>query len=424
MKRLLSELFIFNIFLLSFCSFTAEIVNAENDLKNVETNSIIEINNTWSVVDFGSWDLTNEVSWELKEIPTFFVVTAYYSPLPNQKYYLKWNFEDEVILNWEWIRGASWKKVFSWMLAAPKKYNFWTKIYLEWLWVWEVSDRWWAIVASTWAESRWYEYDRIDIWVWEWEEWLKRALSWWKRVVPWYILIDENKNVDLKLENIKIIESSVKNLVNKPKIYTDYDDIFWKYITPESSENDIKKLQKLMYELDLIKTNNYSWKYIDIKDFLIDYQIKKNIVSKKDDEQAWYFWPKTREKMKNDYLSLQENKKIEKELLIIKNKSELLTNKLIEKIGDVKVWTKWENVKYLQASLKIIWYNNIKVNSKFDYKTKSVIIKYQLEKWIITKDSDVWAGNFWPKTKLSLKKDLSFLLEKNLIKKSPLLLKT
>jgi hypothetical protein len=29
----------------------------------------------------------------------YFVVTAYYSPLPDQKYYLKGNYKDEIRLN-------------------------------------------------------------------------------------------------------------------------------------------------------------------------------------------------------------------------------------------------------------------------------------------------------------------------------------
>ena len=80
---------------------------------------------------FAEWE-TNEEEW-------YFVVTAYYSPLPNQKYYYTGNYESEVKLNWNWTHWASWKEVFSWMLAAPKTYEFGTKVYLEWLGVWEVS---------------------------------------------------------------------------------------------------------------------------------------------------------------------------------------------------------------------------------------------------------------------------------------------
>ena len=61
----------------------------------------------------------------------YFVVTAYYSPLPDQQYYLKGNYQAEKRLNGEGIRGAGGKKVFSGMFAAPKNYSFGTKIFLE-----------------------------------------------------------------------------------------------------------------------------------------------------------------------------------------------------------------------------------------------------------------------------------------------------
>jgi len=31
--------------------------------------------------------------------PEYFIVTAYYSPLPDQEYYITGNYEDEIILN-------------------------------------------------------------------------------------------------------------------------------------------------------------------------------------------------------------------------------------------------------------------------------------------------------------------------------------
>lgn len=60
-----------------------------------------------------------------------FIATAYYSPLPDQKYYLRGNYEAEVILNGKGTHGASGKPVFKGMLAAPKGYDFRTKIWIE-----------------------------------------------------------------------------------------------------------------------------------------------------------------------------------------------------------------------------------------------------------------------------------------------------
>lgn len=60
-----------------------------------------------------------------------FIVTAYYSPLPNQSYYMRGSYEADVVLNGRGTNGASGKEVYIGMLAAPKKYAFGTKIHLE-----------------------------------------------------------------------------------------------------------------------------------------------------------------------------------------------------------------------------------------------------------------------------------------------------
>ncbi len=64
-------------------------------------------------------------------IPREFIVTAYYSPLPNQNFYLKGNYEAEKILNGNGTNGASGKPVFVGMIAAPKTYAFGTHIDFE-----------------------------------------------------------------------------------------------------------------------------------------------------------------------------------------------------------------------------------------------------------------------------------------------------
>lgn len=60
-----------------------------------------------------------------------FIVTAYYSPLPDQSFYLKGSYEAEKILNGNGTHGASGKPVFVGMIAAPKTYNFGTRIDFE-----------------------------------------------------------------------------------------------------------------------------------------------------------------------------------------------------------------------------------------------------------------------------------------------------
>ncbi len=440
----------------------------------------------------------------LKDKEKYFIVTAYYSPLPNQKHYITWNYLSEKILNWEGIRWASWKNVFSWMLAAPSKYKFWTKIYLEWLWVWSIEDRWWAIVE---AGKRWYEHDRIDLWVWYWDEWLRRALYWGKRKIKWKI-ISSNSNISI---NYKQIPSPIW----VTKKYDSNFDVFKKSLWKNSNKEDIKKLQLFFKEIWLynwnidwiynnkiidivfnlqiqnniikneydfwagywgqqtrktikyiyenwwfeIKTENIkeniknnkldifnsplqwientkeiqsilkelwlynwdiNWVYSSIRDIILKYQIKNNIIKDKYEIWAWYFWPKTRKQLKDDYIAYIEK---EEKILILQEKIDKIEKESLKKAEDIinKLWTPkyWEistNVRALQLLLKDLWYFKYKDTAIFWVKTRNSIIKFQIENGIITSENVIWAGVVWPKTKKWLIKKIKENLTQKEIK--------
>jgi len=152
----------------------------------------------------------------------YFYITAYYSPLLGQSKYTTWSYAWDVRLNGEWKYTASWKWVFPWLLAAPRNYDFWTKIEFEGIWVWVVEDRWGAIVN---AWERDHEYDRIDIWMWYGDEWLARALKWGKRTVKWKVVSDD-RSLSVTFNTSPI--SQYTNL----------------YVTPESTGVDVEKLQE------------------------------------------------------------------------------------------------------------------------------------------------------------------------------------
>lgn len=257
---------------------------------------------------FISFNLSHWEEIIIDDEDTYFVVSAYYSPLPWQNYYLKWNYEDEIILNWKWLRWASWIGVFTWMLASPKKYNFWTKIYLEWLWVWDVQDRWWAIVE---AWERWYNYDRIDLWVWHWDEWLLRAISWWKRTIKWKVLWEnEISNIDTSNIEIssqakkyleKIKQSQNKTYTLNDKIKNKIDKVLYSIWNPNINDEwkNIKSMQTILRAIWYKTTKN--WVFDETtKNTIITYQIDKKIISSKDDYGAWYFWPKTKNQINQD----------------------------------------------------------------------------------------------------------------------------
>lgn len=103
-------------------------------------------------------------------VQQLYKISGYYSPKPVQDIYTRDTYEAEIRLNGRGTHGASGAPVFNGMVAAPKNYAFGTVIILPGLGIWQVKDRWWAIVASD-------GYDRIDVWVGEWDEGIHRAKS-------------------------------------------------------------------------------------------------------------------------------------------------------------------------------------------------------------------------------------------------------
>lgn len=217
----------------------------------------------------------DEVSLEERS----FYITAYYSPLPGQIAYTTGSYNAEIRLNGSGKWTASWKDVFMGLLAAPRNYPFGTKIYLEWIWVGEVWDRWGAIVNSG---ERWHEYDRLDIWVWYGDEWRIRAKNWGTRVIKWKVL-DGDYGITIEFD-----ESPVAKYANL------------KVDASAPNEDSVKKLQNLFTDIGLY-SGGITGNFADVKSSLIDYQLQKWIIVSRNDPEAWYFWTKTFAALNKDY---------------------------------------------------------------------------------------------------------------------------
>ncbi len=106
-----------------------------------------------------------------------FVVTAYYSPLPNQCCYFRGSYEEEITFNGQGVRGADGTGVYPGMLAGPPSYSFGTAIDLQGIGVGTIHDRGGRIIE--WEN----DVHRIDIWMGEGEAGLARAMEWGVRRV-------------------------------------------------------------------------------------------------------------------------------------------------------------------------------------------------------------------------------------------------
>jgi len=338
-----------------------------------------------------SFQINNSFASDSQVKNIYFIVTAYYSPLPNQKHYITWTYAWDIRLNWKWHTTASGKTPFAGVLAAPTKYPFWTKIYFEWYWVWVVEDRWWAIVKA-WVRGQ--EHDRIDIWMWYGDEGLQRALKWGKRTLKWRV-VSRSQPVNLKFTK-DILAWLEKIKVNPEK----------------HQKEDVIKLQEKFKELWLYNWE-IDWNYNSLKKALIDFQLKNKIISSYKDEAAWWFWPKTYVALLRRYW----NRNIlipQKDFIINETSSKI---EIILEAPEIKL--NWDNpqkeeVIKVQNLFKKIWLYNWPIN--WDYNSiKNIILDIQKKAGIIKKDNDWWAWYFWEKTKAALIEYLENEYEQSLL---------
>ncbi len=318
----------------------------------------------------------------------YFVVTAYYSPLPNQKHYLKWNYEDEKTLNGQGIRGASGKPVFSGMLAAPGKYSFGTKVYLEGLGVGEISDRWGAIVP---AGKRGYSYDRIDVWVGYGDEWLRRALYWGKRTVKGNIT---NRNSTVTLD-YKTVPSPIWATKGLKKI----SSVFHTPLGIGSNIKSIKELQTILTESSL-----YAWEIDGVYNnqvigAIYDFQVQNKLIENESSYGAGYWGASTRNLFFKKYVSGS----------FTQNPSEEEKQEQDLRVFDTPLKNTKSTKKLQEILTEIVGYTGA---IDGNYKTiETTILDYQLQKEIIPTGSNVWAWVFGPKTRASLKDEYLLFLE-------------
>lgn len=332
------------------------------------------------------------LKWCYKKV---FKVSAYYSPVYWQKFYYKGTYYREKKLNWNWTHWASGKRVFNWMLAAPKKYSFWTKIYFPGLWIWQVEDRWNAIVS---AWKRWEKYDRIDIWVWKWDKALMRALSFWKQIRVWYVC-PKNKRLKVWFD------------YNKFPVFANFFEktLWWVWLFLWRHDSWVLVLQKYLKKLWYFKYNKITWYFWPItKKALIKFQKDYGIKTK----YYGYFWPKTRYLLKQVLIKkwlinkkniiLKTNKvyKTKKK----KNKKELVLNDLDLLKRWLWKWYKTYEVKILQKYLKKMWYYTWSIDGYYGEETIKAVSKFQFDYGIINKENLYFAWYFWPKTRTIFKK--------------------
>jgi|GEM_PF-194228 len=301
----------------------------------------------------------------------YFDITAYYSPQPDQKYYVTGSYASDIALNGSGIRGADGTPVYPGMVAAPKTYAFGTKMYIKGIGTVAVHDRGGAIVKA----GSGLQYDRLDIWMGYGDTGLQRALGWGRRVIEVTIYgVDPSIKEEVSFAGVVSAEVPVKRNVKPPMFPQDV----W-YL---SHGAEVVKLQKTLENLGYFSGVVNGFYGEETKVAVYAFQKDHNLFTSNDELGAGHTGPATRLNLENAFTE--------------RKKSKLPSSQMGK-------GNQGDDVTKLQEILKNLGYS-VKITGVFDSQTESALYQFQLDQHIVKSERDSGAGYFGPRTIAALEK--------------------
>ncbi|MBI4994926.1 peptidoglycan-binding protein [Candidatus Peregrinibacteria bacterium] len=301
-----------------------------------------------------------------------FIISSYYSPLPNQAHYFKGTYEKEVRLNGEGVHAADGTKVYPGMAAAPKNFPFGTKLGIPGIGFVAVHDRGGAI-----------KNNRLDIWMGEGEEGLSRALGWGMRTVEVTVYgIDPNIQESVDFSGVPLVD------LNKFLVQTEH---FKSDLALEDNGEDVRELQRFLKKLGYFESEPTGYFGQETGAAVQKFQLDQRVIDSADDPGAGNFGPRSRMAL---------------EALLNNEKSSLLARL---PLPTLKKGDKGENVKALQEILHEYKFLN-EVSGVFDEQTLDAVFRFQLDLSLVEKKTDFGAGMYGPRTADAFKKIISGVL--------------
>ncbi len=304
--------------------------------------------------------------------PRVFLVSAYYSPLPDQTHYLRGTYEADIRLNGRGTNGADGTAVYAGMIAAPKNYDFGTKIEIPGLGIGTVHDRGGAIIAHQ-------DYDRIDIWMGHGDEGLARALAWGMRTVEGIIYDDSSIEDTLDFMSINPADFAY---IPKAKSYTS--------LLRGAEGEEVAELQSSLKELGYYNEAITGYFGELTEKAVFDFQVAEGLVGSMESPGAGCYGPKTHSAL---------SKKIAKITQVATEQAKVIKNLFPVGMGE---GLESDNVLRLQLVLKDLGYLSDEADGSFDSDTEKAVLDFQLSNNVVTSNQDAGAGYFGPKTHQAL----------------------
>ena len=314
-----------------------------------------------------------------------FMVSGYYSPLPNQSFYVRGSYEADKRLNGNGTNGADGTQVYIGMLAAPKNYKFGTQVKIPGLGLGVVHDRGGAILAGR-------SYDRIDVWMGRGEEGLARALNWGMRLVEGEIYSKDQMQPYFDYSSVSsVLPDSVVNRLRAKSFIN--PEVFTKPITKTSSSQDISSLQEALRLFGYYHgavDGNYDE---ETRQAVMVFQIDEGVILDINAQGAGNFGPKTQQALKTKTENF--NSRVIKEQNRLKENIESISAGLGKK-------AEGDDVKSLQQMLWELGYYNGELNGVYNSDTMDAVLKFQKDNGIVQNEWEQGAGYFGKKTHAAL----------------------
>lgn len=347
------------------------------------TASVLFFMSTFGFAELALAQASESVETELKPVPsetpsefpykTNFVISAYYSPLLDQEYFLTGDYSSEIRLNGGGVRGADGTSVYPGMIAAPKKYPFGTKMLVPGVGTVAVHDRGGAIVE---AGSLGHAFDRLDIWMGHGEVGLRRALAWGKKTVMVTVYgVDSSIAEAVNLEGLP----QAKYLIAKRAA----PQLFRHSLQLNDHGDQVVKLQRFLQHLNYFDGEITGFYGQTTADAVMKFQMDQDLIKNLDDFAAGQFGVGTRVRL--EAIIGREKDKYKKELPI----------RGLGK-GDTG-----PDVKKLQTVLHELGYLP-SVTGVYDDVTVDAVFRFQVDQNVVQEEADRGAGYFGPKTEATL----------------------
>jgi peptidoglycan hydrolase-like protein with peptidoglycan-binding domain/3D (Asp-Asp-Asp) domain-containing protein len=343
-----------------------------------------------------------------------FIISAYYSPLPCQMRYVTGSYNGDIRLNGGGKRGADGTSVYPGMIAAPRTYDFGTKMDIPEVGIVAVHDRGGAIRP---ADGSALLYDRLDIWMGYGDKGLERALRWGKRTFE-VVVYGPNDSIQEQISlsdyspdeatpndcsQVVLASVNTETVANAGINYGEAASSSTIHMTNMvfgSMGEEVKALQTEFKNLNFYRGEITGFYGELTQHAVFKFQQSQMLVRDKDSQGAGNFGPKTRDRLNEITATRRYSTAVVADKTLQYEKMIAARSKRDQVLAsELRYGTTGSEVSKLQRFLKDKgFFEGVLITEYYGPVTKEAVLKFQKANNIIISENDTGAGDVGPST--------------------------